>query len=323
VSVAENGPLFTPSFDPLGLRLRPRMAGSLKYAHADVVYLAERWRVRGPSSSPVEKHFVLDAAGRADVLATLEEATRWLWLASMEPDWDGGALQFTFAGHGREPDGAVVLADGTLGPQELADVLARTARAAGRTVKVDLALDSCHSGAFLLGFMEASRDLPVEPRDMVAGSMHDEMAWEDGSLGHGLFTYCWSHEETPPGLLGTVGMRAIQPDNSLGPSTRVTAGTVGCSLLTRGRQNPVTHLDSEWSVCGSRIGPDQFDRRQIERLLVTARDQFRTDMEWIAISGVTFPDVRSDAEMAAIINEERGRRGLPPGDHLGLRPADG
>ena len=145
---------------------------------------------------------------------------------------------------------------------------------------------------------------------MVAGCMHDEMAWEDGSLGHGLFTYCWSHEG-----FGPIGMQAVQPDNSPGPSTRLTQGTLGCSLLTSGRQNPVTFMDHQWSVCGSRIAVDPFDRRQIESELVNARDRFRGYIEPIAtLFPLTFPDVRSDAEMAEIINQERARFGLDPAD---------
>ena len=302
------------------------MAGHLPYAHADVVYLAKRWRDRGPSSSPIDKHLFIDGATRAEAFASIEEATKWLWLASTEPDWDGGSLQFTFAGHGREADGAVVLADGELGPQELAETLAVTARATGRSLKVDLALDSCHGGAFLLGFMEASQGLPVEGRDMVAGCMHDEMAWEDGSLGHGLFTYCWSHEGYGPApLLTGIGMRAVQPDNSLGPSTRLTHGTLGCSLLTGGRQNPVTFMDYEWSVCGRRIAVDPFDRQHVERELVNARDQFRGYIEPIAqLFPLTIPDVRSDAEMAEIINQERTRLGLERADlALSGRPSTG
>jgi hypothetical protein len=91
-----------------------------------------------------------------------------------------------------------------------------------------------------------------------------------------LFTYCWSHEGYGPApLLTGIGMQAVQPDNSLGPSTRLTEGTLGCSLLTGGRQNPVTFMDYEWSVCGSRIAVDPFDRQQVERELVESLDRFR------------------------------------------------
>jgi hypothetical protein len=320
VSIAESGPLFTPVFDGRTTSVRPRVAGHLPYAHADVVYLAKRWRDRGPISSPIDKHLVVDGATRAQAFASIEEVTKWLWLASTEPDWDGGSLQFTFAGHGREADGAVVLADGDLGPEELVETLAVTARATGGRLKVDLALDSCHGGAFLLGFMEASQGLPIEGRDMVAGSMHDEMAWEDGSLGHGLFTYCWSHEGYGPApLLTGIGMQAVQPDNSLGPSTRLTEGPLGCSLLTGGRQNPVTFLDNEWSVSGSRIAVDPFDRQHVERELVNARDRLRGYIEPISqLFPSTIPDVRSDAEMAEIINQER--HALGSSEQISLLP---
>ena len=110
-------------------------------------------------------------------------------------------------------------------------------------------------------------------------------------------------------------MRAVQPDNSLGPSNRLKEGALGCSLLTGGRQNPVTFMDYEWSVCGSRIAVDPFDRQQVERELVNARDRLRGYIEPIAqLFPSPIPDVRSDAEMAEIINQERTRFGLERAD---------
>jgi hypothetical protein len=113
-------------------------------------------------------------------------------------------------------------------------------------------------------------------------------------------------------------MRAVQPDNSLGPATRLTAGAIGCSLLTNGRQNPVTFMDGTWRVCGTGMDIDPFDQRKAESRLASARDQFRTNVEPIADLGIAFPDVRSDAEMTAVINETQLRFGVEPGSGRSL-----
>jgi hypothetical protein len=73
--------------------------------------------------------------------------------------------------------------------------------------------------------------------------MHDEVAFEDSSLGHGLFTYCFSIK---PVALGSFGATALLPDNSTGPSLSLAAGVRGCSLLSAGAQNPVAY----WNGAG-------------------------------------------------------------------------
>lgn len=65
---------------------------------------------------------------------------------------------FCFAGHGREGDGAVYCDDGALlTPDELSETLAQEAdltNRAGRLL-VSAVLDSCHSGAFTTGLLDA------------------------------------------------------------------------------------------------------------------------------------------------------------------------
>ncbi len=73
--------------------------------------------------------------------------------------------------------------------------------------------------------------------------MEDEESWEDSSLGHGIFTYCFSVRSDVPFSLAA---EAIQPDNTYGPSISIAGGELGCSLLTVGAQNPVLY----WNGCG-------------------------------------------------------------------------
>lgn len=100
-------------------------------------------------------------------------------------------------------------------------------------------LDSCHSAAFTTEILDAAfnrhHDL-IAPFHVYASCMEDEFAWEESGLGHGVFTYSFSVREPS---IGALAAKAIQPDNTYGPSLAIAGGDLGCSFLTAGRQNPV------------------------------------------------------------------------------------
>lgn len=64
-------------------------------------------------------------------------------------------------------------------------------------------------------------------------------------------------------------------------------------------------MDSVWTVCGSTLAIEPFERRKVEGELAKARDRFRGCVEPLANLGITFPDVHSDAEMASLIEQRR------------------
>jgi hypothetical protein len=162
-----------------------------------------------------------------------------------DPEWDGGGFMLCFAGHGREGDGALVLENGVLTPKDLIDALVAIASEVsppGR-LRVSVVLDSCHSGAFATELLDSCfrehGDLLV-PWMVFASCMEDEFALEESTLGHGLFTYCFSANPLSP---ASYAARAVQSDNTFGPSLAIASGELGCSHLTAGAQNPIAYFN--------------------------------------------------------------------------------
>jgi hypothetical protein len=134
----------------------------------------------------------------------------------------------------------------------LREMWSRLPEKTGR-LRVSLRLDSCYSGGFLLRWLSRTygRSDELVPYFSQASSMPDEVAFEESSLGHGVFTYCTSHRS---GRRFSWGTEAIQPDNSYGPSLRLAANEFGCSRLTGGMQNPVRfHEYGELELLDQRV----------------------------------------------------------------------
>lgn len=258
LTVSASGPEHSSIFEESGRYLRPRMAADLRYTTADADFLYNWARKPGYDSSEFELHRRLVNPTLAELLKALQECGAWLRSHSTHNGWDGGGILLCFAGHGREGDGALVLQDGDFSPARFCDVLVGIADAASGSgrLRVSAVLDSCYSGAFATALLHACLDEHSEkliPLNVFASCMHDEGAWEESSLGHGVFTYAFSIRET---TLGGLGAEAVQPDNTFGPSLSMAGGNLGCSLLTAGAQNPVVY----WNGTGyAEVGEDDLN----------------------------------------------------------------
>lgn len=243
LSVSASGPEFSPTFEQHGRLFRPRMAADLKYTTADVDFLESHFRESNYDSAKKEIHKRLRNPTRTQFFQALVEIEAWLEGFRDHPDWDGGGFQLCFAGHGRQGDGALVLGDGVVTPNELVGVLTQIASDVsppGR-LRISTVLDSCHSGAFVTELLDScfnKHSNLIVPFHVFASCMDDEFAWEESGLGHGVFTYCFSIREAS---LGALSAEAIQPDNTFGPSLAIAGGELGCSLLTAGAQNPIAY----------------------------------------------------------------------------------
>lgn len=310
LAVSASGPEFSLELERNGL-MRPRMAANLRYTTADVDYLETSFQDGDYDSGEEELHRRLRNPTRAELFSTLEEIGAWLSAARSDPRWDGGGLLFCFAGHGREGDGALVLEDDVVTPEAFVSVLARLAEIApgpGR-LRVSVILDSCHSAAFVLRLLDAcfvTHEDTLVPFHAFASCMEDEFALEDPGLGHGMFTYSFSVE---PGALASATARAIQPDNTFGPSLAIAGGELGCSVLTAGRQNPLLYWNGagHLHLCGQSIplfpGGRYVGVNAARAQVLWIRDHF-ADVVRPMRPDFRIGKVRGDADMRRLIQEQ-------------------
>lgn len=102
----------------------------------------------------------------------------------------GGSFRFAFAGHGTQ-QGNLVLADGELAPEELAELIAVSIESnSAMRRRLALVFDSCFSGLTLARIMlHPLHGARLSILDGFAAAMHDELAWEIDALGHGALTF--------------------------------------------------------------------------------------------------------------------------------------
>jgi hypothetical protein len=279
LTVASSGPITEPKLKQLAVR--SRMAADLRWTSADGAVLDKYWR--DPTAYDADEaraHILRIEPTMAELLGGLQEAASWLARFRNEPDWDGGALNINFAGHGRAGDGALCLKDGEVDPDSLLAALAQAhddLLSGPHRLRVSLMLDSCHSGAFLIRFICGSWERYSEklyPFASTVACMHNEVAWEADRFGHGLMSY---------GL-------ALQDDSiDVGPRPRLDISLLGISaqldlfkgipFLTAARQNPVIYYEygdfdvggnsfeistTEPSITAIETALDGFRRRQKE-----------------------------------------------------------
>lgn len=254
LTISASGPEFSPLFKQHGYFFKPRMAADLRYTTADVDVLESYFRTGDYDSGEEEIHLRLRNPTREQFFGALYDIERWLGNFRHDPDWDGGSILLCFAGHGQQGDGALVLTDGIIAPSDLIGSLTRIASNVSRPgrLRISATLDSCHSAAFTTELLDACFNKHSElivPFHVDASCMHDEFAWEEDGLGHGVFTYCFSARGSSPTSLAAT---AVQPDNTYGPSLAIVGDEMGCSLLTAGEQNSVLYWNGtgHLEVCG-------------------------------------------------------------------------
>jgi len=294
VSVSASGPESSKVFERNGRLLRTRMAADLDYTTADVDYFYDHFTTPELDQLRKEdKHIRLVNPSREAVLKGLTDAMVWLGAFRDHPDWDGGGLHFNYAGHGAEPDGALVLRGERLSIDDFLnhiEPLAAKFAPPGR-LRLSVVLDSCHSGYWITRILDSclhERSKNLIPFNLFASCMYDEVALEDSSLGHGLYTYCFSVQSDS---IGSYGAKAVLPNNCFGPSLSVAAGEYGCSLLSAGGQNPVSYWNgagqlevSESSFLIEASSGELIRESEMNTTLVQLRDEVR------AITGNARPD---------------------------------
>lgn len=180
---------------PAGAR-RSRDGAHLDYVRADARHWyeayqndADAWREeRRAGDEPL--FTLLENSTRSQVAAAITECGDFLQQFKDQPNWNGGSFHFTFSGHGTV-DGDLVLADGSLSPDELVELISTTVDPIpSKPRRLGLVFDSCFSGLTLARIMvhPLHRDLFTIP-DGFAAALHDELAWELDHLGYGALTF--------------------------------------------------------------------------------------------------------------------------------------
>jgi hypothetical protein len=312
LSISASGPLLNVDtmeiLNATHTDMRPRALAELAYTTADVDFLEGNWASINYDTAPKELHLRLKNPTIEEFRIEMSQIQSWFSHCNDKDDWDGGCITFTYAGHGREADGALVLEDGNITWDSfLSELLTLVPENNGHRLRVIILLDSCYSGNFLTELQHTMRDEysdKFSPYYSAAACLHDEVAREFRSLGHGLFTYCFSvNGLTPESMVA----EAIQPDNTFGPSLSLVKGPYGCSFLTQGAQNPIVIDGDEMTVCGEPINLyDTQDNLLSKDELYSQMSEIRGRFRYL-FSGFTFPDgtiFRSDQMTNADITND-------------------
>ncbi|MCM0650239.1 hypothetical protein NBE98_17885 [Clostridium swellfunianum] len=258
LSISASGPLLDEKtrslVNSIHADMRPRALADLAYTTSDVDYFEKYWAAENYDTAPYEFPQRLKNPSINDFKKAIGEIRTWFSQFYNDENWDGGGITITYAGHGREADGALVLTDGDIDWKMLLDELLSIVQDNNEhRLRVDILLDSCYSGAFLTEIQHKMRSKYEEklyPYYSAAACMFDEVSREYKSLGHGLFTYCFSIKSETP---GSFYAKAIQPDNTFGPSLSLVEGPYGCSFVTQATQNPIIIDGDLMTLCGEYI----------------------------------------------------------------------
>lgn len=277
------------------------MAGQLRWARADASLLERFWAVPDHMEQhATREQFRLVEPTVAAFIGGIREAIGWLGQYRGHPEWDGGGLALSFAGHGQPGTGALCLTDGDVRAEDLLGELA-SARAdllgnVGR-LRVSLALDSCHAGAFLTRFIaRASNDYRDAIYPYISGGacMPDELAYEADVLEHGFFTPSFVNQADLEDLRTTAPEYRIA---LLGLSGSL-AGPAGCVFLSGARQHPIMYWEYGEFECLKRsvvvaevADPAQLDEA-LHRIRDEVQDEVRAFMRFVQID----PALESDIE---------------------------
>jgi hypothetical protein len=239
VAVACSGPSAgSVRSGPAGTR-RSRDGAKLAHVKADAqhwheVYVNAESPVDG-QRSPVGFHALLIEPSRREVLDAVELASAAVERFSSEPGWNGGQVDFAFAGHGTD-EGLLVVRDGEISANDMIDALLSPSRVNSEKRRLSLVLDSCHAGRTLAEVVIDERQrTDFLLIDGFGASMHDEVAWELDLLGHGALTFAMGGR--PMGYPDVSGQHA-----RLAKAVREGDEDHVRTALCRHVPNPVTYL---------------------------------------------------------------------------------
>lgn len=174
-------------------KMRSRAGAKLKYTINDVNALRKNMPTYGAYVDGELISYELIDPSIDELIETIDKIILEL---SDSPNEDGRKKVFNiiYAGHGLPGNGAWELRDGTISGVELHEAICKGYDDDQNKLHIDLILDSCYSGSFLIDFLvSAQSNETVYPFDCVASSLPDEKSWEISFLEHGAMSFHLTH----------------------------------------------------------------------------------------------------------------------------------
>ncbi len=239
LTVAAGGGHEAESADAIFGKMRSRAGAKLKYTTNDVRALRKHMPTYGAYADGKLINYELINPSIDKLRGTINKIASEL---SNSPCKEGRKKVFNiiYAGHGLPLNGEWELSDGTISGVELHEAICKGYGDNQNKLHVDLILDSCYSGGFLIDFLvSAQSNDTVCPFDCMASSLPDETSWEMDFLEHGAMSFHLTHAGNS--YVDTTELAKAIDQKDMKVLVRALQGTVPnpVTLLTNGRQHSV------------------------------------------------------------------------------------
>ncbi len=228
---------------------RSRDGADLRFTTADGDFFYEHLKEPNYDTGSHEHHIRIINPDSRELRDAISSAGEHLSQYVSADDWAGGQITFCYAGHGEAGSGAWVLRDTSLNAVQLADAIAEAVVENWRRCRVDMIIDSCFSGAFVADFLAhswSSLDERIFPCDILAASLHNELAWELEDFGQGAHTLAFKAMFLPK-IVGPALPRYPPPFPQ--PQDELRNG--GVSWVTEDEQHAIEYTNGHMQVHGA------------------------------------------------------------------------
>lgn len=221
-------------------------ACDLNYTTADCNFFYESLKKDHYDTGIKEKHLRLINPTIKELNRSIKEGVRFLNQFAGEERFNGGSIIFIFSGHGAENTGDLALKDGSFSAKDLLVSVTEDRLKNKNRLRIDLVLDSCFSGAFMIKLIEEAWNNfedEIFLCDIWSSSSYNEESYEYGEYKHGLFTYVWkSKQEVIDEIDGALHLMVKYKDK---------LKTV--EELTDNMQNPIEYVNGALAQGGKMI----------------------------------------------------------------------
>lgn len=239
----------------------------LRYTTADCDFFYNSLKEHHYDTGVKEKHVRLQNPTVEELKYALKEGVNYLNQFSEEENWCGGEIIFIFSGHGVDESGAICLKDRIFSARDLAQIISEARVKNERRIRLNIILDSCYSGAFLINLIEEAWNNFTDEIflcDMWSSSSFDEVSFEDEERQHGLFTYAWKSKQEVMDEIGGALHSMINYREKL--------KTV--EELTEFMQNPIIYVNGGLSQGNKMIYVNELEQISSDKIMLELKRKF-------------------------------------------------